>query len=236
MVEQYMRTTLKHRIPVGICTLFIVTGMGACSTKSTSSDGDKKVSSDDILDTSPSSDDDNDTEKDSTSDTFFDTGTEPEIGYACDGECNPADPIYSECTCGVEDPCGWIEDGECDERCISDHVVTEMFDDFEDCTDCQGQCESVVYSPCTCNTFDPCGWGGNGFCDSYCFVYTQLGEIFDDSEDCGVCSGACTLGVRTTCTCGPDDPCGFSNDGWCDDECLTAGYVDEMFDDTEDCK
>ena len=36
-------------------------------------------------------------------------------------------------------------------------------------------------------------------------------------------------------TCAPDDPCGWAEDGICDDPCLDLEGVDAVFDDSVDC-
>lgn len=47
------------------------------------------------------------------------------------------------------------------------------------------------------------------------------------------CNGACGLIAYDACTCGADDPCNWSNDGYCDEAC--ALYNDTPFDDSGDC-
>jgi len=54
-----------------------------------------------------------------------------------------------------------------------------------------------------------------------------------DTDGDGECYGDCSDLFYTTCTCDPADPCGWSNDGYCDAECLTV--TEEMFDDGSDC-
>jgi hypothetical protein len=75
--------------------------------------------------------------------------------------------------------------------------------------------------------------------------------MFDDSQDCGETShsaatdsptldcgadcgnGSYNSGAYTACTCDPSDPCGWSNDGYCDSQC--AVKFGSMFDDSQDC-
>jgi len=63
---------------------------------------------------------------DGGADTDADTDTDP-----CDGAC--ADPLYTACSCGQDDPCGWAGDGICDEECVELGYVEQMFDDTADC-------------------------------------------------------------------------------------------------------
>lgn len=59
------------------------------------------------------------------------------------------------------------------------------------------------------------------------------------SDDAGTttpvepCNGACGLIAYDECTCGADDPCNWSNDGYCDEAC--ALYNATPFDDSGDC-
>ncbi len=125
--------------------------------------------------------------------------------------------------------------------------------------DCgNGSPTSGAYTPCTCDPSDPCGWSNDGTCDSQC--QTKFGSMFEDSKDCGESSGSggssgtggssgsdgptlscgadCgdgspTSGSYTSCTCDASDPCGWSNDGYCDSQCQTK--FGSMFDDSKDC-
>lgn len=51
----------------------------------------------------------------------------------CDGACTAG--LYSACSCGEDDPCGWAGDGYCDISCIDDAHTSVMFDDSADCAD-----------------------------------------------------------------------------------------------------
>ncbi|MBW2525784.1 MAG: hypothetical protein JRI23_16490 [Deltaproteobacteria bacterium] len=130
---------------------------------------------------------------------------------------------------------------------------------LEACNPCDGSCgsgdyNSGAYTSCTCGTTDPCGWSNDGYCDSQC--QTKFGFMFDDSQDCGGSSsspptppdgssssgldcgsdcgdGSFTSGAYTSCTCDTSDPCGWSNDGYCDSQCQTK--FGSMFDDSQDC-
>ncbi|MCK9460398.1 MAG: hypothetical protein M0R80_12235 [Proteobacteria bacterium] len=59
-----------------------------------------------------------------------DGGTDTDTD-ACDGAC--VEEFYNECACGTDDPCGWAGDGVCDEACVLQGHVDEMFDDSADC-------------------------------------------------------------------------------------------------------
>jgi len=126
------------------------------------------------------------------------------------------------------------------------------------CNPCNGACgsgsyNSGAYNACTCGQSDPCGWSNDGYCDARCA--TDYGTTFDDSGDCGGasnppapessgssgpldCGGDCgsgsySSGAYTACSCDPSDPCGWSNDGFCDSKCLTDFAA--TFDDSQDC-
>ncbi len=55
----------------------------------------------------------------------------------------------------------------------------------------------------------------------------------DGDGDPGMCDGACDALQYNACTCGSDDPCGWSGDGYCDASC--ADVVSDPFDDEADC-
>ena len=152
----------------------------------------------------------------------------------CEGACEYQ--LYSECTCAADDPCGWSGDGYCDAMC---YLVTgdARFDDGDDCTGvCGGLCDLEIYSPCTCDVDDPCGWAGDEACDALCYTLDGLDNMFDDSADCtGTCDGHCEVGLHSACTCGVDDPCGWKEDGYCDSPCLEIEGLDDVFDDSVDC-
>lgn len=48
---------------------------------------------------------------------------------------------------------------------------------------CGTECLDFLYTACTCQASDPCGWGNDGYCDADC---EQLVAVpFDDGDDCG---------------------------------------------------
>ena len=126
-----------------------------------------------------------------------DTGdpTDPE---ACDGDC--AGLTYTACTCAPSDPCGWSDDGTCDDQCVTAGVVPSMFDDSGDCEDdtgsesstldCGSECADGYYTVCTCDPSDPCGWSNDSYCDEQCVTEGIVGDMFDDGGDCGLDTGS----------------------------------------------
>jgi hypothetical protein len=59
-----------------------------------------------------------------------------DVTVNCNNDC---DNLYTECTCGPTDPCGWKNDGVCDllpptESCA---MFANHFDDSDDCSDCR---------------------------------------------------------------------------------------------------
>ncbi len=69
---------------------------------------------------------DADADSDGDSDSDSDSDADP-----CNGDCTLGGGQYNECTCDAADPCGWSNDGVCDEAC--EDIVDEAFDDSEDC-------------------------------------------------------------------------------------------------------
>ncbi|MBN2361491.1 MAG: hypothetical protein JXR83_18715 [Deltaproteobacteria bacterium] len=101
---------------------------------------------------------------------------------------------------------------------------------------CNGECNALQATVCTCHVSDPCNWIGDGYCDTpYCLQVTS--NPFDDSADCNssnTCNGACARGEYTTCTCGASDPCDWAGDGTCDADCAQV-LASGAFDDSADC-
>ncbi len=146
--------------------------------------------------------------------------------------------LHNKCTCAVNDPCGWSEDGICETGC---QVYATRFDDSVDCMSCsdywavQDACTDGVRNKCTCAWGDPCDWSDDNICDSACNAFA---DHFTEPDDCLNCSGtevtdACTAGTHNACTCGLADPCGWANDGFCDSQCNT---FTSHFDDGYDCQ
>jgi hypothetical protein len=146
--------------------------------------------------------------------------------------------------CGAADEHGIDEKADSGEDSGGDTETQSSSDEETDGTDdvsdggmdCQGACEQGDWNECTCDISDPCGWSNNGQCNGYCIELGIVDEMFDESDDCiGECTGLCQSGVYVQCTCDSSDPCAWSNDGYCDDECILNGIVEEMFDDAADC-
>jgi len=144
--------------------------------------------------------------------TFFPDGSD--CSHICDGDCDGF--RYSECSCDPADPCGWAENGTCDEYyCL--FFIGTAFDDGSDCSDpCAGDCALLNFTACSCDPADPCGWVGDGTCEAP-FCMDAVGFSFDDAEDCpGACDGYCAVHGYTTCTCDPADPCGWADNDFCE--------------------
>ncbi|MBN1774074.1 MAG: hypothetical protein JXB32_22635 [Deltaproteobacteria bacterium] len=156
----------------------------------------------------------------------------------CDGACLAG--YRTECTCGVDDPCGWADDGICDTR-RCEREFGFAFDDGDDCEtreNCGGDCRTGTFNACTCDPRDPCRWEPDGRCDyAECRAAVPDGPIFLDTEDCigAACDGACRETNHTACTCGVDDPCHWVGDGFCDDTACEALVPGAHFDDSADC-
>jgi hypothetical protein len=103
---------------------------------------------------------------------------------------------------------------------------------------CDGACLRGERSACTCDPSDPCGWSGDGICDTRRCDRT-VGTSFDDGTDCDTreyCGGDCSSATYTACTCDPRDPCRWRRDGGCDTaDCEAAVPGGPIFDDSEDC-
>ncbi|MBZ0234325.1 MAG: hypothetical protein K8M05_18495 [Deltaproteobacteria bacterium] len=99
---------------------------------------------------------------------------------------------------------------------------------------CGGECASGIYSACTCSAADPCGWLGDGVCDSACTANFPA-DHFDDFSDCAaVCASNCQNLQYSACSCSSVDPCNWQGDGVCDAACAQSFPADH-FDDSSDC-
>jgi hypothetical protein len=99
---------------------------------------------------------------------------------------------------------------------------------------CNGECTANLYSACTCAAGDPCGWLGDGVCDSFCTANFPSNHL-DDFTDCAAaCASDCQNLLYSACTCASVDPCNWQNDGVCDDTCAQSFPADH-FDDPLDC-
>jgi hypothetical protein len=145
------------------------------------------------------------------------------------GDCDVPVPVGGICFDGTPECPGGQENcsGVCQTSCT---------------VDCSADCAEAVYSECSCNVADPCGWSGDGYCD----ISVRTGDCgsflptFDDANDCGTpppCGTECGDGAYTACTCGATDPCGWSGDGYCDigQQNGDCGSYPPTFDDGNDC-
>lgn len=99
----------------------------------------------------------------------------------CGGSCDAG--TYTACTCGDDDPCGWMQDGVCDSYC-SMNFPADHFGDAIDCVAaCTQDCQAGTYSACSCSSADPCGWKNDGVCDSACAAQFTT-DYFNDAADC----------------------------------------------------
>ncbi len=215
------------------------------------SDSDNDSYADSDSDSDVDSDSDTDADSDSDSDSGVDSGIDIDAGLVdagpCEGNCSAR--FFTLCTCGADDPCGWVENDRCDVDDCSG-LGGGIFDDSADCDygDCGGTCGPGHYNTCTCNPADPCGRAENNTCDMACVDDDIVDNMYDDSVDCaGPCGGQCgnEFGVGivySQCTCTADadaglDPCGWIGDGICHaGPGLCEGVVSSTFPDKVDCQ
>ncbi len=145
-------------------------------------------------------------------------------GLVCAGAC--AQGLATRCTCGVEDPCGWKDNGTCNIACAG--FEGDTFDDSTDC--CDGACITGELNACACSPDDPCGFAADNVCQNIAVECAQ----YDDALMSENSAEACAAGQYTPCTCGQDDPCGWVGDDYCDDAC--GQVVENPFDDSADCQ
>ncbi|MBI5486840.1 MAG: hypothetical protein HY905_05880 [Deltaproteobacteria bacterium] len=171
---------------------------------------------------------------DRTVGTSFDDGTDCDSWENCGGDCSSG--VFNGCTCDPRNPCRWARNGSCDTAaCEAAVPVGLVFDDSQDCA-CDEQCSGGVYNACTCGVDDPCGWTDNRSCErTACEAALPGVPVLSDTDDC-VCDGACTEGALDACTCGTDDPCGWSGNGTCEHaDCEAAVPGGTVFADSVDC-
>jgi hypothetical protein len=91
----------------------------------------------------------------SAADGGTDTDTDTDVDAGCTyGEADCSSDPWMWCNAANE----WVETG-----CLP---VDEVLD----------------YTPCNCDSADPCGWAGDGYCDEGCL--SVVDEMFDDTADC----------------------------------------------------
>lgn len=158
----------------------------------------------------------------------------------CGGVCSNqatecSEGQYTECTCGADDPCGWVNDGYCDIAC--EQVTGNAFDDTSDCSSgglvisCSDPGNPLWLPECTCisngGSGEPeyegvsCdgGFGSGSFCcaepgfpgaGNGCSCYDQQGPNWQ-----------CDSFVAEFCSCGYDS--GPPGGGPCDNAPLPNG-------------
>ncbi len=188
---------------------------------------------------------------DPTCDCTFDCSRSDLVATQCD------QLYYTPCTCGAADPCNWIGDGFCDADCAvtfpDDHLV-----DTADCT-CGGACDPQQFSEYCDLDRNPCQCGTEGTqvtlnCDAYCSDQAGVPNVQErctvfygmafcncqdwTCEDPAKVANQCDAGVRTPCTCGAADPCGWIGDGYCDSAACNSLYPDQqnLDDSAQDCQ
>jgi hypothetical protein len=134
---------------------------------------------------------------------MFDDGADCGSGVACGGLCDVdatgGEPVYVGCTCGTGDPCGWADNDTCDEACIEDGIVGEMFDDHLDCC-------APAQSYLGCGVDGDVHWFDNCGLEGALALMCSANEVCDD----GGCAcapgygGATCAELPTDCTGLPD--------------------------------
>jgi len=155
--------------------------------------------------------------------------------FACDGACDPEDAKYNACTCGSDDPCGWINDQYCDDYCV-ESFPNNYFDDANDCPECGN---GAVHGDEECDTA-----GETPACDDDCTevacgdgnLNEAAGEVCDDgaTDACGECNADCT--APGTEPCEGDEPTAVCGNGAVEDgEICDDGYADACGTCNADC-
>ncbi|MFH1808083.1 MAG: hypothetical protein ABIJ09_05025, partial [Pseudomonadota bacterium] len=168
-----------------------------------------------------------------------DAGASDSVGQdqgqvGCGTSCT--DLIYDECTCGVADPCGWIGDGYCDldpsrSSCLG---FTQHFDDAVDCR----PASDAGSAPDTATVPDSGTGLDAGPSDHATGVdQTSTPDTGTDSAVPTDCPSDCSNMYYTACSCSAADPCGWSNDGYCDLDppSQSCAIYSNHFDDSQDC-
>jgi hypothetical protein len=156
--------------------------------------------------------------------------------WACDGACDPEDAKYNACTCGTDDPCGWINDQYCDDYC-TESFPENHFDDSNDCPECGN---GAVHGDEECDTA-----GETAACDDDCTevacgdgnVNEAAGEVCDDgaNDACGECNEDCTAAGTEPCPGDEPDPAVCGNGTLEDGEVCDDGYTDACGTCNADC-
>ena len=159
----------------------------------------------------------------------------------CGGDCGPENAKYTECTCGADDPCGWINDKYCDDYCAEN--FDSFFDDAADCPECGN---GGVNGDEECDTM-----GETESCDDDCTsvscgdgnVNEAAGEACDDSGESETCNEDCTIAscgdgvVNATAgeTCDQGELNSDTEPDACRSNCTLSACGDGIVDDGEVC-
>ncbi len=96
---------------------------------------------------------------------------------------------------------------------------------------CDGTTRALT--PFSCN--DYCV--GEGALSGACYTFTAPkyeGDSCMCNFDCSLPNDHCTESIYTNCSCGAADPCGWKDNGYCNEFCEVE-YPGDFFDDTLDC-
>lgn len=93
---------------------------------------------------------------------------------SCGSECT--DMRYTKCTCSAADPCGWANDGACDDKCF-DYTDNP----FDDSIDCASSLPASVGDPCTADTDCASNFctSSDGWCSLQCTYSSDCGSPSD---------------------------------------------------------
>ena len=157
--------------------------------------------------------------------------------FACEGACDPEDPKYNACTCGSDDPCGWINDQYCDDYC-AETFPENFFEDDADCPECGNGAQ---------HGDEECDTGGeSATCDDDCTAVAcgdgnlneAAGEVCDDgaTDACGECNADCTGPGTEPCEGDEPEPEAVCGNGAVEDgEVCDDGYTDACGTCNADC-
>ena len=107
--------------------------------------------------------------------------------------------------------------------------------------DCVGETAALCQCDQTTRTLVPFDCNdycvGDGALSGTCHAFTTPGYERDSclcDYDCALPNDHCTEGIYTNCSCGAADPCGWKDDGYCNEFCEIE-YPGDFFDDSVDC-
>jgi hypothetical protein len=153
------------------------------------------------------------------------------INAMCFGVCFTG--MYNECTCYNSDPCGWANDGYCDDTCAQ-LFPGAYFDDSNDCGGGYAGAGGSAGSGGTAGSGGSAGSGGTAGMGGTAGTGGTPNPGGSGGGSPAQCGGSCEQGYYDSCTCGGSDPCGWGSDGYCDDTCYSL-FPTDNFDDSGDC-